>query len=160
MSIFEAHFVCVCVSSQCWLFFTGMMHLIIVPWGLLVALLFIQEVLCCSCKTFFVSSLILWLSFGKCRFYSKLVYISRLEFLTEYVRKGQVDIPDFVHEHDKELEARPLMDYGLEADPLQMNHCLPMDPPFRSRLQLQSKSIIFCFKSQGYHRLWWIFVTN
>lgn len=60
------------------------------------------------------------------------MYISRLEFLTEYVRKGQVGIPEFVHEHDKELETRPLMDYGLEADPLQ-NHCVPPGPCISSK---------------------------
>jgi len=81
------------------------------------------------------------------RFYSKLVYINRLEFLTEHVRKGQVDIPEFVMEHDKELEARPLMDYGFEADPLPNLHGMPLDPAFRSsafksHLQLQSSSTI------------------
>jgi hypothetical protein len=54
-------------------------------------------------------------------FYSKVVYINRLEFLVDYVKKGQVEIPEFVFEHDKELELRPLMDYGLEVDPLQYN---------------------------------------
>lgn len=29
---------------------------------------------------------------------------------------GQVALPDFVLEHDQELEGRPLMDYGVEAD--------------------------------------------
>lgn len=64
------------------------------------------------------------------RFFSKLVYVSRLEFLTEYVRKGQIDIPEFVVEHDQELETRPLMDYGLEVDPLQ-NHNTPLGPAYR-----------------------------
>lgn len=49
------------------------------------------------------------------------MYINRLEFLVDYVKKGQVEIPEFVFEHDKELELRPLMDYGLEVDPLQYN---------------------------------------
>lgn len=69
----------------------------------------------------------LFLSAG---FFSKLVYVSRLEFLTEYVRKGQIDIPEFVVEHDQELETRPLMDYGLEVDPLQ-NHNTPLGPAHR-----------------------------
>lgn len=52
------------------------------------------------------------------RFYSKLQYISRIEFLWDDIKKGQVEVPEFVHEHDQELENRPLMDYGFEADPL------------------------------------------
>ncbi|KAL6011823.1 hypothetical protein ACLOJK_002289 [Asimina triloba] len=48
--------------------------------------------------------------------YGKLRYINRLEFLWEHVRKGKVDIPEFVYDHDEELEYRPLMDYGLESD--------------------------------------------
>lgn len=27
-----------------------------------------------------------------------------------------MEIPEFVHEHDRELEYRPMMDYGLESD--------------------------------------------
>ncbi|CAM6111184.1 unnamed protein product [Calypogeia fissa] len=51
-------------------------------------------------------------------FYSKLKYVSRVEFLWDYVKKnGQVEVPEFVHEHDQDLENRPLMDYGFEADP-------------------------------------------
>ncbi|KAG0450522.1 hypothetical protein HPP92_026890 [Vanilla planifolia] len=47
--------------------------------------------------------------------YGKLRYVSRLEFLGEHVRKGEIDVPEFVHDHDDELELRPLMDYGLES---------------------------------------------
>lgn len=50
-------------------------------------------------------------------FYSKLKYISRVEFLWDHLKKGQVEVPEFVQEHDQDLEERPLMDYGLEADP-------------------------------------------
>ncbi|OAY76043.1 Ganglioside-induced differentiation-associated protein 2, partial [Ananas comosus] len=48
--------------------------------------------------------------------YGKLKYVSRLEFLWEHMRKREVEIPEFVHDHDEELERRPLMDYGLESD--------------------------------------------
>nr|CAD1844775.1 unnamed protein product [Ananas comosus var. bracteatus] len=46
----------------------------------------------------------------------RLKYVSRLEFLWEHMRKREVEIPEFVHDHDEELERRPLMDYGLESD--------------------------------------------
>jgi hypothetical protein len=44
------------------------------------------------------------------------VYISRLEFLSDYVKPDALELPEFVLEHDRELEGRPLMDYGVEAD--------------------------------------------
>eukprot|EP00249_Psilotum_nudum_P005502 c18938_g1_i1 orf=234-968(+) len=53
------------------------------------------------------------------RLYWKLKYINRIEFLWDHIKRGQLEVPDFVYEHDNELEHRPLMDYGLEADPLQ-----------------------------------------
>lgn len=43
-------------------------------------------------------------------------YVSRLEFVWEHVRRGEMEIPEFVYDHDDELEHRPLMDYGLESD--------------------------------------------
>lgn len=49
--------------------------------------------------------------------YWKLKYISRLEFLWNDIKKGQIEIPEFVCEHDALLENRPLMDYGIETDP-------------------------------------------
>eukprot|EP00250_Pteridium_aquilinum_P035666 c9785_g1_i1 orf=75-671(+) len=52
------------------------------------------------------------------RLYHKLNYISRIEFLWDYMQKGQVEVPDFVFAHDKQLEHRPLMDYWIESDPL------------------------------------------
>ncbi|KAH7280076.1 hypothetical protein KP509_37G051300 [Ceratopteris richardii] len=36
--------------------------------------------------------------------YHKLVYVSRLEFLWDYLKQGQVEVPDFVLDHDKELK--------------------------------------------------------
>ncbi|MBA0606915.1 hypothetical protein Godav_019312 [Gossypium davidsonii] len=48
--------------------------------------------------------------------YSKLKYVSRLEFLWDHVRRLEMKIPDFVHDHDEELEYHPMMDYGLESD--------------------------------------------
>ncbi|RZR81285.1 hypothetical protein BHM03_00007478 [Ensete ventricosum] len=49
--------------------------------------------------------------------YRKLRYVSRLEFLWEHMRRGEVEVPEFVQDHDEELEHRPLMDYGLvESD--------------------------------------------
>ncbi|PKA60119.1 hypothetical protein AXF42_Ash009803 [Apostasia shenzhenica] len=47
--------------------------------------------------------------------YGKLRYVSRVEFLCEHIRKGEIDVPEFVLDHDEELESRPLMDYGLES---------------------------------------------
>ncbi|RWR92395.1 protein GDAP2 [Cinnamomum micranthum f. kanehirae] len=48
--------------------------------------------------------------------YGKMRYISRTEFLWEHIRKGEIEIPEFVYDHDEELEYRSLMDYGLESD--------------------------------------------
>ncbi|XP_072987509.1 uncharacterized protein [Typha latifolia] len=56
--------------------------------------------------------------------YGKVRYVSRLEFLWEHMRKKEVEIPEFVYDHDEELEHRPLMDYGLES-----NHHLEYDAP-------------------------------
>ncbi len=70
------------------------------------------------------------------RFYSKVVYIHRLEFLCDFVKDGQVEVPEFVWEHDQELESRPLMDYGLDVDPLQYNNMDALGPP-HSRLSFR-----------------------
>ncbi|KAE8654067.1 putative ubiquitin-protein ligase [Hibiscus syriacus] len=48
--------------------------------------------------------------------YSKLKYVSRLEFLWDHVRRMGIKVPEFVYDHDDELEYRPMMDYGLESD--------------------------------------------
>eukprot|EP00252_Welwitschia_mirabilis_P006004 TRINITY_DN16646_c0_g1_i1.p1 TRINITY_DN16646_c0_g1~~TRINITY_DN16646_c0_g1_i1.p1 ORF type:complete len:238 (-),score=45.27 TRINITY_DN16646_c0_g1_i1:351-1064(-) len=53
--------------------------------------------------------------------YWKIKYISRLEFLWNDIKKRQIEIPDFVYEHDELLEYRPLMDYGIEADPFSLH---------------------------------------
>lgn len=52
------------------------------------------------------------------RFYQKVNYISRIEFLWDHIKKGQLEVPEFIFEHDEELEHRPLMDYWLESDPM------------------------------------------
>ncbi|KAL2538124.1 SEC14 cytosolic factor family protein/phosphoglyceride transfer family protein [Forsythia ovata] len=49
-------------------------------------------------------------------FYWKLRYINRLEFLWDNIRRKEIEIPEFVYEHDEELEYHRAMDYGLESD--------------------------------------------
>ncbi|KAA8547561.1 hypothetical protein F0562_003990 [Nyssa sinensis] len=49
-------------------------------------------------------------------FYGKLRYINRLDFLWDQVRRYEIEIPDFVYDHDEDLEYRPMMDHGLESD--------------------------------------------
>ncbi|XP_024032865.1 ganglioside-induced differentiation-associated protein 2 [Morus notabilis] len=48
--------------------------------------------------------------------YGKLRYVSRLDYLWEHVRRNEIEIPEFVYDHDDDLEHRPMMDYGLESD--------------------------------------------
>ncbi|PWA34328.1 CRAL-TRIO domain-containing protein [Artemisia annua] len=48
--------------------------------------------------------------------YSKLKYVSRLGYLWEHVRRNEIQIPEFVFDHDEDLEYRPMMDYGIESD--------------------------------------------
>uniref|UniRef100_A0A2P2Q6Y5 Uncharacterized protein MANES_02G111300 n=1 Tax=Rhizophora mucronata TaxID=61149 RepID=A0A2P2Q6Y5_RHIMU len=48
--------------------------------------------------------------------YSKLRYINRLDYLWEHVRRNEVEIPEFVYDHDEDLDYRPMVDYGLESD--------------------------------------------
>ncbi|XP_057982955.1 uncharacterized protein LOC131167907 [Malania oleifera] len=52
--------------------------------------------------------------------YWKIKYISRLQYLWDDIKKGEVDIPEFVKNHDDILEHRPLTDYGIEPDPLHL----------------------------------------
>ncbi|KAH7566207.1 hypothetical protein ACOSP7_022575 [Xanthoceras sorbifolium] len=48
--------------------------------------------------------------------YGKLRYVNRIDYLWEHVRRTEVEIPEFVIDHDEDLEYRPMMDYGLESD--------------------------------------------
>jgi len=48
--------------------------------------------------------------------YAKLKYVSRLAYLWEHVRRNAIEIPEFVYDHDEDLEYRPMMDYGIESD--------------------------------------------
>ncbi|XP_062097214.1 uncharacterized protein LOC133803260 [Humulus lupulus] len=48
--------------------------------------------------------------------YQKLNYVIRLEFLWDYMKRSEIEVPEFVCEHDEELEYRPMMDYGIESD--------------------------------------------
>lgn len=50
------------------------------------------------------------------RLYGKLRYVSRVDYLWDHVRRNEIDLPEFVHDHDEDLEYRPMMDYGLESD--------------------------------------------
>ncbi|XWS20890.1 hypothetical protein CRYUN_Cryun30bG0007900 [Craigia yunnanensis] len=60
--------------------------------------------------------------------YSKLKYVSRLELLWNHVRWMEMEIPEFVHDHDEELEYRPMMDYGLESDHPRVYTAPSVDP--------------------------------
>ncbi|TYJ96726.1 rho GTPase-activating protein 68F [Cucumis melo var. makuwa] len=51
------------------------------------------------------------------RLYWKIKYVSRLQYLSEDIKKGEVQIPDFVKSHNKVLEDRPLADYGIDPIP-------------------------------------------
>ncbi|KAK1316204.1 hypothetical protein QJS10_CPA05g00777 [Acorus calamus] len=59
--------------------------------------------------------------------YWKIKYISRLQYLSEDIKKGQVEIPEFVQIHDDILENRPLTDYGIEPDPLHLTEVPAME---------------------------------
>ncbi|KAI3665323.1 hypothetical protein L6452_43947 [Arctium lappa] len=48
--------------------------------------------------------------------YGKLKYVSRLDYLWDQIRRNAIEIPEFVRDHDEDLEYRPMMDYGLESD--------------------------------------------
>ncbi|TQE05859.1 hypothetical protein C1H46_008542 [Malus baccata] len=52
--------------------------------------------------------------------YWKIKYESRLQYLWNDIKKGEVKIPEFVKNHDDVLEHRPLTDYGIEPNPLPM----------------------------------------
>ncbi|CAN1782056.1 Ganglioside-induced differentiation-associated protein 2 [Linum perenne] len=64
--------------------------------------------------------------------YEKVKYVSRLEFAWDNVRKGEMEVPEFVVEHEEELEYRPVttLDYGMESDfPRPYNAGANMDNP-------------------------------
>ena len=42
--------------------------------------------------------------------------MNRLDLLWEHVRRKEIEIPEFVNDHDEDLEYRLMMDYGLESD--------------------------------------------
>ncbi|KAK9129344.1 hypothetical protein Sjap_009831 [Stephania japonica] len=62
-------------------------------------------------------------------FYGKLKYVTRLEFLWDLVRRNEIEIPEFVYDHDEALEYRPMMDYGLESDHPRVYGAPTMDSP-------------------------------
>lgn len=64
------------------------------------------------------------------RLYWKIKYISRLQYLWEDIKKGDVEIPEFVQDHDDVLEHRPLTDYGIEPDPLNLTAIPSSGYPF------------------------------
>ncbi|GLT74394.1 hypothetical protein SLA2020_461970 [Shorea laevis] len=75
--------------------------------------------------------------------YRKLQYVNRLEFLWHNVRSTEMEMPEFVYDHDKELENRPLMNYGLESD-----HPRPriysassVDPPVSNSMSYSTRCI-------------------
>ncbi|KAG1652361.1 hypothetical protein FOA52_007228 [Chlamydomonas sp. UWO 241] len=45
--------------------------------------------------------------------WSKVVWVSRVEFLWEHMKPADVSLPSFVTEHDTVLEDQPLHDYGV-----------------------------------------------
>lgn len=64
------------------------------------------------------------------RLYEKLRYVSRLDLLWEHVRRNEIEIPEFVYDHDEDLEHRPMMDYGLESDHPRVYDAPAVDSPF------------------------------
>lgn len=52
--------------------------------------------------------------------YWKIKYVSRLQYLWDDIKKGEIEIPEFVQKHDDILENRPLTDYGIEPDPFHL----------------------------------------
>ncbi|CAI5457976.1 unnamed protein product [Closterium sp. Yama58-4] len=58
--------------------------------------------------------------------YSRVVFVSRVEFLWEHIQEDQVDLPQFCLDHDSKLEAHPLLDYGVQLDRVAAGQHLPM----------------------------------
>ncbi|KAI3704499.1 hypothetical protein L1987_74720 [Smallanthus sonchifolius] len=41
--------------------------------------------------------------------YAKQRYVSRLAYLWEHVKRNEIEIPEFVYDHDEDLEYRPMI---------------------------------------------------
>ncbi|KAE9612920.1 hypothetical protein Lal_00027668 [Lupinus albus] len=68
--------------------------------------------------------------FSAAGLYGKVRYVSRVDYLWEHVRRKEVEIPEFVIDHDDDLEYRPMMDYGLESDHVRVYGASPtVDSP-------------------------------
>lgn len=63
------------------------------------------------------------------RVYGKLRYVSRVDYLWEHMRRNEIEIPEFVLDHDEDLEHRPMMDYGLESDHPRVYDTPALDSP-------------------------------
>uniref|UniRef100_A0A7N0UTD7 CRAL-TRIO domain-containing protein n=1 Tax=Kalanchoe fedtschenkoi TaxID=63787 RepID=A0A7N0UTD7_KALFE len=48
--------------------------------------------------------------------YGKIKYLSRLDRAWEHVRRKGIELPEFVVEHDEDLDSISMVDYGLESD--------------------------------------------
>lgn len=68
--------------------------------------------------------------FSSFRLYWKIKYVSRLQYLWDDIKKGQVEIPELVQRHDDVLEHRPLTDYGIEPDTLHITEVPSVDYSF------------------------------
>ena len=55
--------------------------------------------------------------------------MSRLDYLWEHVRRNEIEVPEFVYDHDEDLEYRPMMDYGLESDHARVYGAPAVDSP-------------------------------
>ncbi|KAF6135618.1 hypothetical protein GIB67_028189 [Kingdonia uniflora] len=64
--------------------------------------------------------------------YGKLKYVTRLDFLWDHIRRKDIEIPEFVYDHDEALEYRPMMDYGIESDHPRHYGAPVMDSPVSS----------------------------
>ncbi|KAF7819118.1 ganglioside-induced differentiation-associated protein 2 [Senna tora] len=62
--------------------------------------------------------------------YWKIKYVSRLQYLWDDIKKGEIEIPEFVKSHDDVLEHRPLTDYGIEPDPFHLSEMPSAAYPF------------------------------
>ena len=67
-------------------------------------------------------------------------YVKRVEFLWEYVRRKEIELPEFVYDHDEKLEFCPMMDSGLESDYLRL---FPASPSVDSAVSTYSSMRCF-----------------